>query len=294
METKLLLDNAYEAWMDATGYAWALHNGVMTLGYKKKFVSALHNSVELFVKQIMLDDCDYRVATVRKMKSKSGEPVRSYLNSNDLNEYFTKLSKKEREEYYTIEFKELIGVCCDIMSDYSADTRQSLELLQRLRNNETHFFIDKSDYLNDLEFEKLYNFMIDFYDLINMKKDLFPNCFEGRSFGVAEISFDTKKIHNFSFENCLASSEIAVLVKEVICERGGVTGMSITNALALAYDIWNDIKEKEKELSFDYYFPFVQSLFESNLIEFIDLPEKDENGMPEYTSNVIHRAILKY
>ena len=78
---KILLDNAYESWMDATEYATMILDGVSTLGYKKKFVASLHNAVELFIKQIMLDSCDYRVAIIKKSNniSADGQPLKDFI-----------------------------------------------------------------------------------------------------------------------------------------------------------------------------------------------------------------------
>ncbi len=39
--------------------------GKATLEYRKHFVSALHNAVELFVKQLKLNNTDYRVIQLK-------------------------------------------------------------------------------------------------------------------------------------------------------------------------------------------------------------------------------------
>lgn len=45
-------------------------SGICNIGIKKEFISSLHNAVELFFKQIMIDQCDYRVVSFRKMNVK--------------------------------------------------------------------------------------------------------------------------------------------------------------------------------------------------------------------------------
>lgn len=288
MSNGILLNNAYEAWMNATQYGWALRNGVTSLGYKKSFVSALHNSVELFVKQLMLDANDYRVATVKKMKLQNGEPMRSFLNATDLNTYFSSITKEERKQFYTIEFNELINICCKVMDIYPDSPRPALELLQRLRNDETHFYVDKNDYLSDSEFEMLYNFMVDFYDLINVQKNLFPENFEKLPFGAAEISFSEDKLTNFTFLGSLKSSDMAVWVKEAFGAQEKLVSCPIDNGYVFAYEAWDDIREKA--FSFDWAFPFLVSIYENNLIEFERISGESTNSV----GGESYKAIIKY
>lgn len=56
-----LQNNAFEAWAMSIRYCDHILEGKATLEYCKHFVSALHNAVELFVKQLMLNNTDYRV-----------------------------------------------------------------------------------------------------------------------------------------------------------------------------------------------------------------------------------------
>lgn len=52
---QILIDNALESWKSAISYANDIVNGTATLEYRKHFVASLHNAVELFIKQRMLD-----------------------------------------------------------------------------------------------------------------------------------------------------------------------------------------------------------------------------------------------
>ena len=61
---QILLDNAYEAWKNAILYHDKIKKGYSTLEYQKGFVSSLHNAVELFLKQIMLNNNDHDVDSV--------------------------------------------------------------------------------------------------------------------------------------------------------------------------------------------------------------------------------------
>ena len=50
----------------AVRYCDYILEGKATPEYRKHFVSARHNSVELFVRQLMLNNTDYRVTQLKK------------------------------------------------------------------------------------------------------------------------------------------------------------------------------------------------------------------------------------
>lgn len=81
----ILTDNALEAWSMAVKYCNDILIGKATLGYRKHFVSSLHNAVELFIKQRMLDVNDYRVAEIKNGVLFDGQPARDYYNASNLN-----------------------------------------------------------------------------------------------------------------------------------------------------------------------------------------------------------------
>lgn len=90
---QILLNNAYEAWKSAIYYHDRIEKGFTTLEFQKGFVSSLHNSVELFLKQIMLDNKDHDVATLRYLRDGMGKQAEdapayrgaktAYARSND-------------------------------------------------------------------------------------------------------------------------------------------------------------------------------------------------------------------
>ena len=61
IKNQILQNNALEAWAMSIRYCDYILEGKATLEYRKHFVSALYNTVELFVKQLMLNNTDYRV-----------------------------------------------------------------------------------------------------------------------------------------------------------------------------------------------------------------------------------------
>ena len=106
---QILLENAYEAWKNAISYHDKIQNGYSSLEYQKGFVSSLHNAVELFLKQIMLNNNDYTVARVGNVKSLNDAKLQlDYYNANDLNLYFSTLPSLELDKFYSIEFSHLI------------------------------------------------------------------------------------------------------------------------------------------------------------------------------------------
>lgn len=105
---QILLDNATESWLQAIKYADLIANeGLATLGNKKHFVASLHNAIELFLKQVMINNRDYRVVS-SKITDVNGDGMRSLLEAVDLNLYFGSLNSGE-VWFKTIQMSELIG-----------------------------------------------------------------------------------------------------------------------------------------------------------------------------------------
>lgn len=167
---QILLDNAYEAWKNAITYHDKIKKGYSTLEYQKGFVSSLHNAVELFLKQIMLNNNDHDVAWIGKVKSKKDAQLQlDYYNATDLNAYFSQLSSDDLNKYISIEYSKLINKVNRLISvddKDKSDFKAALTKLKELRNNETHFYINENSYLLEDDFCKLHNFMIVFYKAI--------------------------------------------------------------------------------------------------------------------------------
>ncbi len=130
------------------------------------FVITLQNAVELFFKQLMIDNNDHRVVSFTNMDM-DGEPIKSYLQSTALNEYFEKRNKQDKTKIKSIEFSQMK----DIIKLYlSADNQPSissqLTLLKELRNDATHFHIKYNDFLTDSEFVELYDFVVKFAGIL--------------------------------------------------------------------------------------------------------------------------------
>lgn len=183
--------------------------------YKKAFISSLHNAVELFMKQIMLDNNDYRIASVKEVEV-DGSPEKQYLNATDLNSYFASLDEQTRKKFYSIDFKKMIELCEKFIFP-GMQFKSCLKLLNKYRNDETHFYICEDDYLPEADFSILHNFMVEFYSAIRKAK-LLPF-----TWGVPEgedkaYVFDCKPFvkNQFSYKSAVAKSDFLRILKSKI------------------------------------------------------------------------------
>ena len=64
---RIIIDNAYIAWSTILRYRNILLDGRDTIQNKKNYISSFHNAVELFSKQVMIDNNDYRVLNIKKI-----------------------------------------------------------------------------------------------------------------------------------------------------------------------------------------------------------------------------------
>ena len=187
MNNKILIANARESWSQACIHSNLILDGFVTLQYKKMFVSTLHNSVELLMKQRMLDLNDYRIVKIRKIDS-NGEPAKSFYSAIDLNNYFQTNGTKDskgKSLYYSIEFHDLGNLHKEIFKDYYdvnpnevSLISTGLSLLDDLTNDETHFYVKDMDFMNGTEFKTLQTFMIAFAKVLEFY-NLLPTYAEG-------------------------------------------------------------------------------------------------------------------
>lgn len=279
---KILLSNAYAAWMDAIESCVLIKDGVSTLLYKKRFVSSLHNSVELFLKQIMLDRCDYRVATVKDCAA-TGQPLKSFFESNDLNAYFQNIASEDRKKFLSIDFSKLIDI---FGKQEEVGHKTELGILKKLRNDETHFYIHSSEYLKETEFKQLYNFMIDFSDYIQ-KKRLMPWAINSRTGArPAELLFRVEPITNFCYSSAIKSSKVSKILSQVVSEKDIIflRSYGIENTQDFAFAVWKYMKEEVG--SFKILCAYIESLFAAEAISYIEYEQNIEDEGDEYIYSV--------
>lgn len=265
----ILMDNALESWAMAIKYCDDIMDGKATLTYRKCFVSSLHNAVELFVKQLMLNNNDYRVVTFKSI-SKDASPAKEYYNSDNLNEFFLNLNPELMKKVYSIEFNKIIDYSKELFVEYynKHDIEKEvistgLKLLSKLRNDETHFWIDKNKFLTDGEFMELYNFMTSFNNILHFYH-LMP--FIGRpSDRVKNISFIRRRLQSFSCEKVVKNAKFVKRLKQII-EKKDFEMQSGESAYGIAESIYNESNGEFKKEEFNELWTYVEMLLKYNLL----------------------------
>lgn len=218
---QILMANAFEAWAAAIRFADDIRVGHCTLQYQKSFVSSLHNAVELFMKQMMLNNNDHDVVIrVKDAKTENAQLKANYDRAVDLNAFFNGLSQEEMSAFYTIGFDGLIKKHQLIIGDCLAKVdpiEDDLNLLQRLRNNETHFAIHQGSFLHEQDFCSLYNFMIRFYQILDWWRPMDKEKYElwllpywGDPDGVYSVyGFDREPMNSFTYRDAVSNAPLA-------------------------------------------------------------------------------------
>lgn len=278
IKNQILQNNAIEAWAMAVRYCDYILEGKATLEYRKHFVSVLHNSVELFVKQLMLNNTDYRVTQLKKGCNPDGQPARDFYNSKDLNAYFSSLDEQTMRKFFSMEFNKMIDITNDLFSEYYAkngetSVKGALSLLNKLRNSEMHFFIDKNTFLLEKEFQQLHNFMIEFYNILHFYSLLpFWGRFERRE--CAKLQFDRQTLFDFTYRNAVENTEFVKNLKEqlegeIFPARVGCSAFDIADSIA------GVINEYQGNM-FDDLWIYVEMMLENNILTYHDEAEEYE------------------
>lgn len=278
-QKKILLDNALVSWANAIRYCDQILAGKITLEVRKNFVSSLHNAVELFFKQIMLDNCDYRVAEPRKIDA-NGEPAKGFYTATNLNAYFEKLDGATRNKFASIEFNNLFDLHKKLLANFlqpgTAFTVE-LQLLNKLRNNETHFYIGLDEYLTENEFCTLYNFMVAFYQVLHNYR-LLPFWGEARP-EHKKLCFDRSQLSGFTYMGAVKRSPVVKTIEQI------ANGMEFEGyAPSTAYEMASAIASEMEvitDIQFDELWEYIEVLDRLGMIELVQTGE-DEYDNPEY------------
>ena len=287
MKEKILLDSALQSWKTSIRYCNKLKEGIATLENKKMFVITLQNAVELFLKQLMIDKNDHRVVSFTNMDM-DGEPIKSYLQSTALNEYFEKRNKQDKTKIKSIEFSQMK----DIVKQYlSANNQPSisrqLTLLKELRNDATHFHIKYNDFLTDSEFVELYDFMVIFADILEFYCYIPKYPDDELSFTDQLVRIDkiNKPTKGFKYKKVFSMMEEYKRIKDFFNDMGGrmIHGIFRYNLeLEMAYIYCSE--EKNNHISADIELDRVNRVYEIiNAMKAYDLvkivEKKTEDGI---------------
>ena len=173
---------------------------------------------------------DHSVAEVRKPKNEAeAKLLLDYFKASDLNRFFESLSNDELLKFYTIPFNELISSHKKIFGDSlkSGETlKTELELLQRLRNDETHFMIRQDSFLSEGDFRTLHNFMVRFYKIIKKWNPVNGDDLESSIFiwwywyspdkDDSMYEFECELLQDFSYESAVRNSKLAKDIAEIL------------------------------------------------------------------------------
>ena len=298
----VLMENAFEAWAAAIRFCDDIKDGKATLQYQKNFVSSLHNAVELIMKQMLLNDNDHRVAEVRKAKNEAdAKLLLDYFKATDLNSFFDTLSNEDLSKFNTIQFNELISLHKKLFGRSLAQgesLKTELELLQKLRNTETHFLIRQGSFLSEEDFCVLHNFMIRFYKIMEtwcpIDKDdyeLYILPYWGDPIGADSIyGFNREPLQSFSYETAVKNSKLAKKIAELL------NGDYLYGAPDFSpYTITKDLIEQHMELSsqFDEIWSMVYMM---QCLEMISVDEilDDEQGRVYFATSTLSSDPMRY
>lgn len=281
----ILQDNALEAWAMAILYCRNILNGKVTLKYRKNFVSSLHNAVELFMKQLMLDKNDHRVCVIKGKCNANGDPAKKYYNALDLNAFLKNIAEEERKKFYSIEYNALKDCSKELFQEFYSqnikfkqEVDDALNLLGKLRNNETHFFIDKKEFLTDSEFQRLHNFMNVFYKIL---KHYYLLPFIGKAVGqYKRLEFCENDLKNFSYKKAIKESKFMKKLKKDLEGKEYLTGGG-SSAYAIADDIIDSLTDYKEEM-FGEVWTYVEAALEYGILTYEDIVEEcgeDDMGL---------------
>jgi hypothetical protein len=280
---RILIDNAYIAWSTMLRYRNILLDGRDTIQNKKNYISYFHNAVELFSKQAMIDNNDYRVLNI-KNDEKDGRFARRFFQATDLNQFFNSLNKKELMKIHTCDYSKLN--LNQIFTKSSIDDNNKInnakDELGKLRNNETHFAIAE-DFLSDNDFIELDEFMRKLYKLLQ-NQDLLPRHWGRKSHLNCEgnrLIPDNKDIgSDFTFRNALIKSKFTeYFKKEIACDSYIFWGSESS------FEIANSIFESEafsKKVTFEELLDYISAYRNHNLIT-IHYEADEESRTTEFT-----------
>ena len=285
---QILRANALESWASAISYCNQIMDGNAILSNQKFFVSSLQNSIELFTKQHMLNKCDYRVIEFTRMDS-SGEPLKSYLSANNLNDYMKNCINDVKCK--SIDFSKIIDCFKEIFEEYfdqhnnTTTVKSALNRLKQLRNDETHFYIDGEDFLKEADFVSLFNLMVDFYEILK-HYHLLPYNWNAQGENNRFV-FNKNRISSFSYRAQLKQSQFVKKLKENIKDKPYPTSGG-NESYSIAEDILT-YSEAYESNDFNKIWAYIEMLLRYKMLIIKDYIEYD-NIEGHYIQSVDYRT----
>lgn len=291
----ILMDNAFESWAAAIRYCNDIKDGKATLQYQKNFVSSLHNAVELIMKQMLLNNNDHSIAEIRKPKTEAdAKLLLDYFKATDLNRFFNSLSDDELSKFHTIQFNELISSHKKIFGSSltpQETLKTELELLQQLRNNETHFMIRQGSFLSEDDFRTLHNFMVRFYKIMKKWNPADESDLESSIFlylywyspdkDDSIYEFECDLLQDFSYESAVRNSKLAKDIAETL-KNNHQCGAPNFSPYDIAFDLMNGYNVFSAQ--FDEIWAMVYMMQSLGMIVVDEI--QDEQGIIHFTMKI--------
>lgn len=289
------MDNAFESWAAAIRYCNDIKDGKATLQYQKNFVSSLHNAVELIMKQMLLNNNDHSIAEIRKPKTEAdAKLLLDYFKATDLNRFFNSLSDDELSKFHTIQFNELISSHKKIFGSSltpQETLKTELELLQQLRNNETHFMIRQGSFLSEDDFRTLHNFMVRFYKIMKKWNPADESDLESSIFlylywyspdkDDSIYEFECDLLQDFSYESAVRNSKLAKDIAETL-KNNHQCGAPNFSPYDIAFDLMNGYNVFSAQ--FDEIWAMVYMMQSLGMIVVDEI--QDEQGIIHFTMKI--------
>ena len=171
----------------------------------------------------------------------------------------------------------MIDITNDLFSEYYAQNggmyvKSALSLLNKLRNSEMHFFIDKNTFLLEKEFQQLHNFMIVFYDILHFYS-LLPFWGKFERWEYAKLQFDRQTLIDFTYRKAVRNTGFVKKLKEQlegeIFPASGCSAFDIADSIACVLNEYQGNK-------FDDLWIYVETMLGYKILTYHDEAEEYE------------------
>lgn len=261
---KILQNHFTVSWQIAVHNCKLILDGLIDSTQQKLFVSSFQNAIELGCKQIMIDECDYRIIDFGPKKCDISL-AKQFLVSTDLNSFFGGLASASLSKLFSIEFNEIIDIFSEkIKLEKGINIKDQLNILKKLRNDETHFYIDLYDYLTFGSFKKLCELLDFFFDYF-VEKNVLDRKWFGKSSDDSDdqlIYFNLSDYSLHSYRDLVKQSKTNLLILKsfpLFDKNDTLNGevLEFKNAediYSVAYSIFNsEWKDDRKDYYVDFY-----------------------------------------
>ena len=171
--------------------------------------------------------------------------------------------------------------------------KKELKLLQRLRNNETHFMIRQGSFLSEEEFRELHNFMVRFYKIMKTWNPVNGDDLESSIFlwwywfspdkDDSAYEFVCDPLQDFSYASAVRNSKLAKEIAEILKDNHQCGAPDFS-----PYTIANDLVNGYNKLSaqFDEVWAMVYMMQSLGMIAVKDILD-NEQGTVHYSMKVL-------